>query len=165
MGTCMNGYLSGDLGVGAGMGPVGGHQRRHSGCMHLQEALRGTPCRLQTHSATALVCLLHAHLHAHVHVHMSARMHAHTCAQTQMAEAEEKSSGGVLLTSQSAEKPNFGTVVSVGAGRKKEDGEVSAPNVAVGSTVMYSKYSGTEFEEEDLGYIIISEGDVLAALS
>uniref|UniRef100_A0A7R9UZ31 20 kDa chaperonin, chloroplastic n=1 Tax=Chlamydomonas euryale TaxID=1486919 RepID=A0A7R9UZ31_9CHLO len=82
-----------------------------------------------------------------------------------MAEAEEKSSGGVLLTSQSAEKPNFGTVVSVGAGRKKEDGEVSAPNVAVGSTVMYSKYSGTEFEEEDLGYIIISEGDVLAALS
>ncbi len=37
-------------------------------------------------------------------------------------------------------------VVAVGAGRKDEDGKVTAPNVKPGSTVMYSKYSGTEFE-------------------
>jgi hypothetical protein len=51
----------------------------------------------------------------------------------------------VLLTSE-GEKPTFGTVVAVGAGKKGEDGATTKPNVAVGSTVMYSKYAGTEFE-------------------
>jgi len=38
-------------------------------------------------------------------------------------------------------------VVKVGTGKKKEDSEeVVKPNVNVGQTVMYSKYSGTEFE-------------------
>ncbi len=37
-------------------------------------------------------------------------------------------------------------VVAVGAGRKDEDGKVTPPNVKPGQTVMYSKYSGTEFE-------------------
>jgi co-chaperonin GroES (HSP10) len=37
-------------------------------------------------------------------------------------------------------------VIAVGPGKKKEDGEISKPNVTVGQTVMYSKYSGTEFE-------------------
>lgn len=51
----------------------------------------------------------------------------------------------MLLTTES-DKPTFGEVVAVGSGKKAEDGKVVAPNVPVGSTVMYSKYSGTEFE-------------------
>lgn len=82
------------------------------------------------------------------------------------AKAEEKSAGGVLLSAQSAEKPNFGSVVAVGAGKKKEDSEEwIKPNVQVGQTVMYSKYSGTELEEDDEGYIIVRESDILAALA
>jgi chaperonin GroES len=64
----------------------------------------------------------------------------------QCAEAEKKTAGGVLLASDSGDKPNFGTVVAVGEGKKAEDGEQVKPNVAVGVTVMYSKYSGTEYE-------------------
>jgi chaperonin GroES len=52
----------------------------------------------------------------------------------------------VLLASDSGDKPNFGTVVAVGEGKKAEDGAQAKPNVAVGATVMYSKYSGTEYE-------------------
>lgn len=51
----------------------------------------------------------------------------------------------MLLTNE-GEKPTFGTVVAVGGGKKGEDGNTTKPNVAVGSTVMYSKYAGTEFE-------------------
>jgi chaperonin GroES len=66
------------------------------------------------------------------------------CAQC--AESEKTSAGGVLLANDSGDKPNFGTVVAVGEGKKDEEGNTVAPNVAVGATVMYSKYSGTEFE-------------------
>ena len=83
----------------------------------------------------------------------------------QSAKAEEKSAGGVLLNSQISEKPNFGKVVAVGSGKKKEDSdEWIKPNVSVGQTVMYSKYSGTEFEEGDEGFIVVRESDILAAL-
>jgi len=81
------------------------------------------------------------------------------------AQAASTSSGGVLLASTSDEKPTFGEVIAVGEGRKGEDGEVSKPNVAVGSTVMYSKYSGTEFDEDDDSFIVVRESDILAALS
>eukprot|EP00882_Tetradesmus_deserticola_P001506 GHRQ01001626.1.p1 GENE.GHRQ01001626.1~~GHRQ01001626.1.p1 ORF type:complete len:225 (+),score=99.63 GHRQ01001626.1:139-813(+) len=82
------------------------------------------------------------------------------------AEAEKKTAGGVLLASDSGDKPNFGTVVSVGEGKKPEDGgEQVKPNVPVGATVMYSKYSGTEYEEDDVQYIVVRESDILAALA
>lgn len=64
----------------------------------------------------------------------------------QCAESEKTSAGGVLLANDSGDRPNFGTVVAVGEGKKDEEGKTVAPNVAVGATVMYSKYSGTEFE-------------------
>ncbi|KIZ04730.1 chaperonin [Monoraphidium neglectum] len=80
------------------------------------------------------------------------------------AQAEGKTAGGVLLTTES-DKPTFGEVVAVGSGKKAEDGKVVAPNVPVGSTVMYSKYSGTEFEEGDDQFIVVRESDILAQLA
>lgn len=82
------------------------------------------------------------------------------------AQAADKSAGGVLLASESSEKPTFGTVVAVGEGREDEETkQVVKPNVAVGATVLYSKYSGTEFEEDGEQYIVVREGDVLAQLA
>lgn len=57
----------------------------------------------------------------------------------------------MLLSSDSGDKPNFGTVVAVGEGKKAEDGAQVKPNVDVGATVMYSKYSGTEYEVRRVG--------------
>ena len=82
------------------------------------------------------------------------------------AAAEDKTSGGVLLTAEAAEKPTFGTVVAVGPGRKAEgegaDAAPAAPSVSVGATVMYSKYAGTEFKVDTQDLLIVSEKDILA---
>ena len=56
-------------------------------------------------------------------------------------------------------------VVAVGPGKKGEDGAVSAPNLKAGATVLYSKYSGTEFDEGDDSFIVVRESDVLAELA
>lgn len=84
----------------------------------------------------------------------------------EVADADETSAGGVLLTSATKEKPTLGKVVAVGPGQKKEGGEVTPVNVTVGSTILYSKYSGTEFESvSDKQYVVIREADVLAELA
>ena len=56
-------------------------------------------------------------------------------------------------------------MIAVGSGRIDEKTqEVVKPNVEKGSTVLYSKYSGTEFSEDDKKYIVVRETDVIATL-
>ena len=55
------------------------------------------------------------------------------------AEAEEKTAGGIIIPDTAKEKPQKGTVVAVGPGKKDEP-----MTVKVGDTVLYGKYSGTE---------------------
>lgn len=50
----------------------------------------------------------------------------------------------------------------------EKTGEVVKPNVEIGSTVLYSKYSGTEFngeESDDKSYIVVRESDIIATLA
>jgi len=85
----------------------------------------------------------------------------------EVAEAEDTTSGGLLLTSASSEKPTLGKVVAVGSGRVDDKTqEVVKPNVQTGSTVLYSKYSGTEFSgENDQQFIVVKESDIIAQLA
>ena len=55
----------------------------------------------------------------------------------------------------------------MGPGREGEDGkDAVAPKVAVGATVLYQKYSGTEFEGAgDKQYIVVRDADIMAALA
>lgn len=78
-------------------------------------------------------------------------------------ESSDESSGGVLLPEAAQDKPLLGKVVAIGSGCASEDGEESS--LAVGTTVMYPNYSGTEFEEEGDTYIVLRADDVLASLS
>lgn len=83
----------------------------------------------------------------------------------EVEQAEAETAGGVLLTESAKEKPTLGKVVAVGTGRE-EDGEMVKPNVQVGATVLYSKYSGTDFKGDDgTEYIVVRESDILASLS
>jgi chaperonin GroES len=64
--------------------------------------------------------------------------------------------------------PQTAQVIKVGSGRVDEKtNEVVKPNVEVGSTVLYSKYSGTEFSDDDdsKSYIVVRESDIIAALA
>ena len=74
-------------------------------------------------------------------------------------EEEPKTKGGIVLPDTAKEKPQRGTVVAVGAGKKDEPMTVS-----VGDTVLYGKYSGTELTLEDKDYMIMRESDILAVL-
>ena len=74
---------------------------------------------------------------------------------------EEKTKSGIILTSQSQEKPQQAEVVAVGPGGMVDGKEITM-NVKPGDMVIYSKYAGNEVELEDEEYIIVKQSDILA---
>jgi len=81
-------------------------------------------------------------------------------------DAEESTTGGVLLTQSVKERQLTGSVVAIGQGAEDESGKVHPLSVKVGATVMYSKYSGMELEGKDgKQYIVVGDSDLLAELS
>ncbi|PAN08572.1 hypothetical protein PAHAL_1G421600 [Panicum hallii] len=83
-----------------------------------------------------------------------------------VAEAEDKTPGGLLLTETTKEKPSIGTVVAVGPGPLDEEGNRIPLSVSAGSTVLYSKYAGSEFKGADgTNYIVLRVSDLMAVLS
>lgn len=74
-------------------------------------------------------------------------------------EAETKTAAGIFIPDTAKEKPQQGTVVAVGSGKKDEPMEVS-----VGDEVIYGKYAGTEVTVDDKKYLIVKQSDILAIL-
>ena len=75
------------------------------------------------------------------------------------AEAEQKTAGGIIIPDTAKEKPQKGTVVAVGPGKKDEP-----MTVKKGDTVLYGKYSGTEISLDGKTYLIMKESDIYATL-
>jgi len=75
---------------------------------------------------------------------------------------EEVTKGGIVLPDTAKEKPQEGEVVAVGAGRVGDDGKRIPMEVAIGDTVIYAKYAGTEWKYEDEDYLILRESDIQA---
>jgi chaperonin GroES len=73
------------------------------------------------------------------------------------AQAEEKTAGGIIIPDTAKEKPQRGSVVAVGPGKKDEP-----MTVKVGDNVLYSKYAGTEITVEGANYLIMRESDIVA---
>lgn len=74
----------------------------------------------------------------------------------QPQEAETKTASGIIIPDSAKEKPQAGKVVLVGSAKKDETMEV-----AVGDTVFYGKYSGTELNIDGVSYLLMSQTDVL----
>ncbi|XAR67218.1 hypothetical protein NMG60_11013696 [Bertholletia excelsa] len=82
-----------------------------------------------------------------------------------VAEAEEKTAGGLLLTEATKEKPSIGTVIAVGPGPLDEEGKRKSLSISPGNTVLYSKYAGNDFKGTDGSeYIALRASDVMAVL-
>jgi len=79
-------------------------------------------------------------------------------------EREEVTASGIYVPETAKEKPQEGLVVAAGPGRRDEDGERIAMDVAEGDRVLYAKYAGTEVKLGDKKYLILKESDVLAIL-
>ena len=77
-------------------------------------------------------------------------------------EAEERTSGGILLPDTAKQKPQQGKVVAVGPGRLSEKGDRTAVGVKVGDTVLFGKYSGSDVEVSGRELKILRESDILA---
>ncbi len=78
-------------------------------------------------------------------------------------EAEEKTASGLVIPDTAKEKPQQGTVLAVGPGRRSEQsGEIIALGISVNDTVVYSKYGGTEITVDGEDLLILSSRDVLA---
>ncbi len=76
--------------------------------------------------------------------------------------SEETTKSGIVLPDSAQEKPQEGTVISIGPGAKDDKGKVVAMEVKKGDIVLYSKYSGTEVKIDGKEHLIIKESDVLA---
>ena len=80
----------------------------------------------------------------------------------QVVERDEKTKGGIILPDTAKERPQEGKVIAVGPGRVTDDGKRIPMEVKAGDSVVYSKFAGTEFTEDEEEYIILAERDVLA---
>ena len=79
-------------------------------------------------------------------------------------EAEEKSTGGIVLPENAKEKPQQGKVLAVGPGKLLDNGERAKPDVAVGDLILFGKYAGSEITVEGDEVVILRENDILAKL-
>jgi chaperonin GroES len=80
-------------------------------------------------------------------------------------EAEERTASGLVIPDTAKEKPQQGTVLAVGPGRRSEQsGNLIPLDVKVGDTVVYSKYGGTEITVDGQDLLILTSRDVLAVL-
>ena len=75
------------------------------------------------------------------------------------AKADTKTTSGIIIPDTAKEKPQRGTVVAVGPGKKDEPTMVKD-----GDTVLYGKYSGTEINIDGKEYLIMRESDILAII-
>ncbi len=77
-------------------------------------------------------------------------------------EAEERTSGGIVLPDSAKERPQRGTIISLGPGKLLDSGNRGTFSVAVGDVVIYGKYSGTDIEVGGKDVKILRESDILA---
>ena len=79
-------------------------------------------------------------------------------------EEEEKTAGGIYIPDTAKEKPQMGEIVSVGNGKKTEDGKVIPVDLKAGDKVLFGKYAGTEVKVEGDNFLIMREDDILGVI-
>ena len=83
----------------------------------------------------------------------------------QALEETEQMRGGLYIPDTAKEKPMQGTIVADGPGKLSDENERIKPDVEVGQTVLYGKYSGTEVSVGGDEFLILRETDILAIIS
>jgi len=80
------------------------------------------------------------------------------------SEAEEKTSGGIILPDAAKEKPQIGKVIATGPGKLLDDGKRGKMSVKKNDEVIYSKYIGSEVEIDQEKYVVLRESDILGII-
>ena len=80
------------------------------------------------------------------------------------AQAEERTSSGIVLPDSAQEKPMQGEVIAVGPGRLNEEGQRVAPSLKVGDKVIYGRFGGTEIDIDGEPHMVLREMELLAKI-
>jgi chaperonin GroES len=80
------------------------------------------------------------------------------------ADAETKSSGGIIIPETAGEKPQQGEVVAIGAGARDESGKIVPLDVKKGDKILFGKWSGTEVKIDGKELLIMKESDIMGIL-
>jgi len=72
--------------------------------------------------------------------------------------------GGLYIPDSAKEKPQEAEVIAVGKGRRLEDGQIVALDVAVGNRILFGKYSGSDFKLDGQEYLILREDEILGII-
>ncbi len=81
------------------------------------------------------------------------------------SDEQETSRNGIIIPDSAKEKPQEGTVIAVGHGKRLENGTLAALDVKAGDQILFGKYSGSETKLDNTEYIIIREDDILGVLT
>jgi len=79
-------------------------------------------------------------------------------------EADEKSSGGIIIPDTVKEKPSQGEIIAVGPGGRDESGKLIPIDLKVGDRVLFGKWSGTEVKLDGVDYLIMKESDIMGVV-
>src|SRR5438046_7438536 len=79
-------------------------------------------------------------------------------------DAEEKTSGGIIIPDTAKEKPSQGEITAVGPGGRDESGKLTPIDVKVGDRVLFGKWSGTEVKLDGVEYLIMKESDLMGVV-
>jgi len=79
-------------------------------------------------------------------------------------EAEEKTSGGIIIPDTAKEKPQEGEVLAVGSGARDDSGKLVELDVKVGDRILFGKWSGTEIKLDGEDLLVIKESDVMGVI-
>ena len=79
-------------------------------------------------------------------------------------EAEEKTSGGIIIPDTAKEKPQEGEIVAVGPGTRDDSGSLVALSVKTGDRILFGKWSGTEVKIDGEDLLIMKESDILGVI-
>ena len=80
------------------------------------------------------------------------------------ADAETKSTGGIIIPDTAGEKPQQGEVVAVGPGARDESGKIVPLDVKKGDKILFGKWSGTEVKIDGKELLIMKESDIMGIL-
>ena len=76
-------------------------------------------------------------------------------------ESDMTTASGLVIPDTAKEKPQEGKIVAIGPGRVTDDGKRVPMDLGEGDVVVYSKYSGTEYKDGEIEYLVVREDDVL----
>jgi len=79
-------------------------------------------------------------------------------------EAEEKTSGGIIIPDTAKEKPQEGEVIAVGPGVRDDSGKLVELSVQAGDRILFGKWSGTEVKIDGEDLLIMKESDILGVI-